>query len=351
MNRKTLRFFLAGAGGLLLLFFFLIFRSKGTPAVFQKSWLRFDTVVNLTAYGKKAGPSLTPKIERELRKDQDLFGPSSPVLKQIAEDAGKRWTPVPESFFSLVEASLPYSRLSGGLFDLTIAPLVRLWGIGYGGNRVPSEREIREALKKIRYQDILLDRKNRRIRLKNPGMSIEPGSVSKGFITVRLLKLLRKEGISSALLDLGGNVYVLGHKPDGSEWRVGIQDPFRPRGQALGVLEASDTSVITSGVYERFILVNGKKYHHILDPRTGFPEDNNLMSVTVVTPDPVQGDALSTLFFLTGISETRRLLREHFPGLSVFFVTKDKKIYGLGPSVKKFTLLNSSFKMIDQNIS
>ena len=176
--------------------------------------------------------------------------------------------------YSVIEKAVQYSKLTDGALDATIEPIVKLWGIGTDKERVPSKNEIEEKLKLVNYKDIILDNKNSTVQLKRTGQAIDLGAIAKGYTADEIKKVLLDNKISSALINLGGNVFAVGNKTDGTSWNIGIQNPLDTRGQYLGTISVTDKSVVTSGNYERFFIVDGKRYHHIFDPKTGYPSEN-----------------------------------------------------------------------------
>jgi thiamine biosynthesis lipoprotein len=152
--------------------------------------------------------------------------------------------------------------------------------------------------------------------------------------------------VKSAIIDLGGNVFALGNRPDGKLWKIGIQDPFEQRGQIIGSIEVKDKSIVTSGIYERFIEKDGKKYHHILNPFNGYPFDNELAGVTIVSDKSIDGDALSTTVFSKGLKGGMEFI-EKIQGTEAIFVTKDKEVYITSGLKNNFKITKEEFKIID----
>ena len=179
--------------------------------------------------------------------------------------------------------------------------------------------------------------------LPEKGMALDLGGIAKGYAGDAVAAELRKNGIKHAIADLGGNLFVIGGKPDGTDWNVGIQTPFKPRGEYFGILCVSDKAVVTSGIYERYFEENGKTYHHIMDTKTGYPIDNELFSVTVVNDSSMAADALAKAFTM-GLTDGMKFI-ESTKGAEAIFVTKDKKVY-LTPGLKgKFKITDSNYKL------
>jgi thiamine biosynthesis lipoprotein len=177
-------------------------------------------------------------------------------------------------------------------------------------------------------------------------MRLDFGGIAKGFAADAVADMLRERSIAGALVDLGGNILAFGSKPDGSLWRIGIQNPFDSRGAVVGVLTVSASAVVTSGVYERYSELQGVRYHHILDPFTGYPSDNGLASVTIVTDDAMAADALSTGVFVLGLLRGSKLVEE-LPGVEAVFVTDEREIFLTSGLTAAFELRDGSFRVAD----
>lgn len=213
-----------------------------------------------------------------------------------------------------VGLALQYGEMTDGALDITIEPLSSAWNFGTA-SEVPEHERLEEALKLVDYRRVEL----REGRIELNGARLDLGAVAKGYIADRIKEYLIGEGVDSALIYLGGNVLCIGEKPDGGDFRIGIQRPFGEANDVMRVLNVSDLSVVTSGVYERFFYENDKLYHHILDPATGFPCDNGLLSVTVIAEDSVLCDALSTACFVMGQDRAKRLV-DGLEGVYAVFV-------------------------------
>ncbi len=221
----------------------------------------------------------------------------------------------------LLSDCLWYSSLTDGAFDVTIYPIGRLWGFTTPSYRVPEEGEISDALYKVGYRKVKFDHDN---VLLEDGMMLDFGAVAKGYASEILKEKLIQNGVSDAVISLGGNVVTLGSK-SGEKWRVAIQDPSDTKGY-VGVLLTTDAAVVTSGCYQRNFSLDGVLYHHILDPKTGYPAQNQLVSVTVIGTDAEAADALSTAFFVMGYEASAQFLKQH-PELSAIFVTSENEVF------------------------
>ncbi|MGI6161105.1 MAG: FAD:protein FMN transferase [Christensenellales bacterium] len=231
----------------------------------------------------------------------------------------------------LIAAAIEYSDISGGAFDISIAPVSTLWEFGES-ERMPTKDELLAALPFVGYKGISID--GNTVTL-GEGMSVELGGIAKGYIADRISDFLKENGVKNALIDLGGNIYAVGSRPSGGEWRIAIRQPFKNRDEGMGVLRVRDKSIVTSGVYERFFERDGELYHHLIDPKTGMPAANGVQSVTVVSDKSVDGDALSTAFFVLG-AEKGLALAESIEGVEALFILDDGSIVkssGIGTEI------------------
>ena len=245
----------------------------------------------------------------------------------------------------VIKTALDFGRLSGGLFDITIAPVVGLWGFETKEAGVPGPDELKAALPLVDYRRVkVFD--DCRVAL-GAGQSMDLGGIAKGYASDEVARVLREAGVDRALINLGGNILALGKKKDGSPWKLGIQDPLQHTGATVGYLEVSGGAVVTSGVYERFFIRDGKKYHHILDPNTGFPVDNNLAGVSISSPSGLDADALSTVLFLMGVDKGCGLLKS-FPDCGAVFVLKNKHIITCGTASASFRKTSQDYMVAEQ---
>ena len=225
---------------------------------------------------------------------------------------------------SLIRTGLSYSERSGGAFDLTIGSCSSLWDFTSETPVVPDPSALAEALTHVGFQKVSLD--GNRISFSDNGTILDLGAIAKGYIADRLKDFLLEQGVTSATISLGGNILCVGAKPDGSAFKIGIQKPFDEPGQPLLIAEVNDWSVVTSGVYERCFEQDGVFYHHILDPSTGYPCDNGLLSVTILSPASVDGDALSTTCFSLGLDRGMTLI-DSLENTYAVFITDDYEIH------------------------
>lgn len=224
----------------------------------------------------------------------------------------------------LIQKSLDYASLSQGAFDPSIGAVSSLWDFTAEEPVVPDDEDIRKNLPLVNYENISLD--GQEISFDVSDMQLDLGAIAKGYIADRIKDYLLEQDVHSATINLGGNVLCIGTKPDGSPFRVGIQKPFADRNSYLTVVEIEDRSVVTSGCYERYFEADGNFYHHILNPSTGYPYDNDLVSVTILSDLSVDGDGLSTSCYALGLENGMELI-ESIPDTEALFVTKDEELH------------------------
>jgi thiamine biosynthesis lipoprotein len=278
------------------------------------------------------------KIFERLREIDGIFSvnKAGTVFDSINREAGIRPVKAPDEALRVLGRALYFAELSGGKFDPTIGPLVKLWGIGLGGESVPPQDEIDRALSLVNWRDVVLDGENGTVFLKKKGMMLDLGGIVKGYAADEALAIVIASGAGGVLIDLGGNIITYGEKSGvqaGKPWRIGVQDPLKERGEFTGVLETAGGAVVTSGNYERFFEQDGVRYHHILSTETGYPVENGILSVTVTQNVPnrngvggaLGADALSTTLFALGLDDGLSLI-DKIDGAGAIFVLKDGHI-------------------------
>ena len=247
-------------------------------------------------------------------------------LMEVNHQAGIAPVQVHPDLFELIALGTLHSQAKNSHLNIAIGPLVQTWRIGFSDARRPAPEEIEQALLKIDPQQIQLDQENYTVFLKRPGMKIDLGALAKGYSADLIATYLRGKGIKDALIDLGGNILTVGQHPVKRQpWRIGIQNPVEKRGNHLLVLSVKDKSVVTSGIYERHLEVDGQSFHHIFDSATGYPVETDLASITIISDRSVDGEIWSTRLF--GDSPTSILNTvESLPGIETLLVSQSGKI-------------------------
>ena len=282
-----------------------------------------DTAITLKVYGSKRVVVLK-KLEDKINELDEMLstGKETSEVSRLNRSGEAVLSP---TVANLVKRSLGIYKKTDGLFDITIYPLMELWGFPTKNYKVPSEKEIEEKLKLVGSDKIDFNEETRKISFKNKGMEIDFGGIGKGYITDELVKILTDEKVESAIINLGGNVFGFRKKPDGSLWNIAIRDPNEPD-KYMAAIRLEDSAVITSGGYERYFEENGIIYHHILDPRTGKPSDSGLKSVSIISKDGTLADALSTSLFIMGEEKAVKYWKENGSNFDILLMTKDNRL-------------------------
>lgn len=284
------------------------------------------TEITYCVFGEKAEDALRAVEDEAVQLENILscFVPESDISR-INRGAGLRCERVSPATFEVLAAAVQFSRQCHGLFDITIGPLVRLWDYK-SSTDIPGEARMKQLLPLVGYKNLLLAPRAKTAGLRKEGQSLDLGGIGKGYASDRFMETFRSFGIPSAFCNIGGGVAVLGRKPDGGLWSVGIRHPRQEHG-LIGAVAVADKAVVTSGDYQRyFIDREGKRRHHILDPRTGFPAESGLISATVVADSATAADALSTILFIAGMEKGLGIL-QHFPGAGAILVNTDLQVY------------------------
>ncbi len=310
----------------------------------SESFFAMDTYMTFTAYGTDAEPAILAAEDkiRELEELWSVTDKNSDVYA-VNHSSGQTVT-VDWKTAELLSYALDMAEETNGALEPTIYPVLTAWGFTTGENRVPAETELAELLEKVGYDKVELN--NDQIQME-PGGMIDLGAVGKGYAGDEAAQILRERGITAALLDIGGNIQAIGTKPDGSDWRVGLKDPFS--GGVLGIIQVSDVAVVTSGNYERFFIgEDGKVYGHIIDPATGHPVENGIASVSVIASEGKLCDALSTALFVMGLENAQDYWRQH-RNYEMILIMEDGDIY-LTEGIRDSFSLNSEYRNMKINV-
>ncbi|HFR3747146.1 TPA: FAD:protein FMN transferase [Streptococcus suis] len=316
-----------------------------TPLTRSESLLH--TVVQLSIYHEDQEEVMDEAVsyikEMESLLSTNLEGAD---IYHINQAAGKEPVVVDERTFEVLETAIEMGKESDGLFDVSIGAVSNLWKIGDPDARKPSDEEIKAALPFIDYKKIQLDKEKKTVFIEE-GMTLELGAISKGYIADKVRELFASKAITTAIINLGGNVVVMGDSPSSQDgWNVGVQDPDEVRGATVGSVPGTHDSVVTSGIYERYVEVDGVKYHHILDPKTGYPVENDISGVTVFSQSSMQGDALSTTLFLLGVEKGLDFINQQ-EGVEAVFIDKDQGVHVSDGLKDSFELSNEEYHLVD----
>lgn len=257
-------------------------------------------------------------------KYENMFSrtiPDSDISK--INNANGEFVEVSDETIELLEYGLKYCELSHGAFDITIGALSDIWNFKENTGVLPDDNSLQTALNTVGYENIVID--GNKVALTNPDTKIDLGGIAKGYIADKMKEYLVEQGVTSAIINLGGNVLLVGNKTDGSKFKIGVQKPFDETGTAIATVDIDDCSLVSSGVYERYFELDNQIYHHILDTETGYPIENGLYGVTIISESSVDGDALSTTVFALGLEDGMALI-ESLENTEAIFITDEMEI-------------------------
>lgn len=285
------------------------------------------TKISLSIKGEET-ELLAEKAEEMLIRYNEIFSANSDhsQLGMIKKMAGIAPQKVDEELYELIKTGKKHSLNENSFLNIAIGPLIKLWRIGFTEAHVPDKESIEKVLELLNPELIQLDEENKTVFLQKKGMEIDLGAIAKGYFADKVMEFFKDHGAFSAMVDMGGNVLVHGDSPsDGSDWNVGIQNPFLPRGNAAALVKIRNQSVVTSGIYERVLEKEGSKYHHIFNSKTGYPMESNIASLTVVADRSLDCDIYTTeLFGLDAVSIIRKM--NNMKDLGAVVITLDGKL-------------------------
>lgn len=299
-------------------------KNQANKDYIERQGFALNTSISVRIYGTQDEEILTECLL--MCNEYDNLLSRTQEGSEIYELNEKREADVSRETLELIEQGLYYSELSDGAFDITIEPISSLWDFTSGENVLPDAQKIKENLQYVNYKDVAIE--GNHVSLKH-GMGIDLGAIAKGYIADRLKDYLLEQDVESAIINLGGNVLCVGTKPSGDSFVVGVRNP-REEGSVIVEVESNNQSVVTSGDYERYIEVDGKRYCHILDPKTGYSCESGLASVTIVSDTSVQGDGLSTTCFALGLKDGMKLINSIDNVEAVFIDTDGNITYSNG---------------------
>ena len=313
-----------------------------------------DTTMTLIAYGKNRDKGIAAAESVILSMDAMLDPEREGSTVWTINHANGENVVVPGQVADMLSAAKKVYQQSGGALDLTVYPLLKLWGFIDSKYYVPYDSEILDQLSRVCFDKVVLTSfpSSGTYTVSMPSYGeMSFGAVAKGCAADKAIAAMRAAGVTSGLVSLGGNVQTLGLKPDGSQWRVGIDDPNNPGSNYIGVLSVGEAAIVTSGSYQRFFkdLTTGNTYHHILKPQSGYPVSNNLVSVTIICKDGTMADCLSTAMFVLGEVQSLNYWRSYGKtdggGFDMILVTKDNRVICTKGLIEDFTLVNEGYTL------
>lgn len=313
--------------------------------VYSYSAVQMGSPVLLKLFENNA--ALAQQVFRLIAQQENLFTVNrvQSEVMAINHAAGERPVTVSPAVFNLIQVAHTVSTLPDSAFNFAIGPIVKRWKIGFQGNSVPAAADITALLPLTNPHQVVLDAAAQSVYLPQRGMEIDLGAIAKGYIADRVQQWLRQQGVTQALINLGGNVQTLGappHEPQG--WQIGLKKPFADDNALLGVIEVWEKSVVTSGIYERYFEQQGRCWHHIFDPRTGYPLDNELLSVTVISDRSLDGDIYTTLLYGMGTEQGLNWIASQ-SDIDAIFVTRDRQIVCSSPRHYRFRPADTTWKL------
>jgi len=278
-----------------------------------------DTVMTFTVIHED-GDELIIDAEQEIRRLENLLSITleNSEISRLNAAAGKEAVEVSKDTWILLEAGKNFGAGTGGAFDIAISPVVKAWGFTEAEHHVPTQAELDALLPLTDPDDVILDKMT--VFLQKEGMAVDLGGITKGYASDEVASMLKGKGVESAIFSLGGNVYGIGTKPNGEKWEVALANPMDVD-DYCGLISIEDQAVVTSGGYQRYFEANGKKYHHIIDPATGYPAESGLLSVTIICESGTEADVLSTALFVMGLEDALEYWQE-YGGFEAIFITE-----------------------------
>lgn len=297
---------------------------KSEQQLFEKNFIYFDTVINLQFYADENGTELMDHCVEMCSEYENTFSRTLETSELYAINHRTENTlTVSDDVAELISVGLQYYSVSNGKFDITVAPLSDLWDFKSEDATVPDQEDITKALKKVGADQISLS--GNTLTFSSDDAMIDLGALVKGFAADHLKEYLTENGVTSGLLNLGGNVLTIGSRPDGSAWSIGIQKPFDETEPIADVVKVKDKTVVSSGIYERYFKQDGVIYHHILDPDTGYPIQNDLWGVSIICDSSLTGDALSTTCMTLGYEKASEVI-DSLENVDAEFILTDCKL-------------------------
>lgn len=286
----------------------------------SKDFFAMDTYMTVTAYGENGSDAVEEAEKRVYELDSLLNAENKESEIYLLNERGT--ATLSDDTASVLQSALDYCKLTDGAFNPAMHPIMRLWGFTSGKYNVPTEESIKATLKLTKANEVSLKENKAKFNLN--GLEVDLGGIAKGYTSSQIMRIFKDSGVTSGMVNLGGNVQTFGLKPDGSEWNVAIEHPDSE--DYLGILKTHDKAVITSGGYERNFEKNGRTYHHIIDPTTGYPAESGLVSVTVVAENGTLADALSTSLFVMGERKAEEFWRNNRDDFDIILYADDDRV-------------------------
>lgn len=316
---------------------------------YERTEFLLGTVANMRVFNEDGEEAMDKAFDRVIELDErfSTYNPDSEV-SEVNRQAGIEPVEVTDEVFFVMERALHFAEQSGGSFDPTIGAVTTLWGIGQEDAAVPDPDELAAAVEVVDYQMVELDEENQTIYLKEEGMVLDLGAIAKGYITDEAARVLVEEGVDTAIVDLGGDIVVVGNSTRGLEdpWNVGIQNPYGNRGDIIGMVPVSDRAIVTSGIYERLVRDGDDEYHHLMNPETGFPFENNISGISIIADNATDADAIANIAFSLGVEEGLDYING-LEGVEVIYTTNEFEVFASDGIADDVEINNNDFEMMN----
>ena len=345
INKNILKSILIG---MFFLFFMLLFgcSEEDDYQLVQQSKFALGTYTQVTVYApnEEDGKIIINEVFRRVKEIENLMSSNiqDSDTSKLNAQAGESAVTIHPETFEMLQLAKEYKRLTGGTFNIGIGALINLWDIGGDNQRVPDESEINALLDHFDLDELTLIEDSYEAKIEDPKMLVDLGGIAKGYAVDEAIRIIEEHGIEHAIVDFGGDVYVLGSNPDGNEWRIGISSPEIGGSGVVGRIFSSDMSVVSSGDYERYFIEKEQLYHHILNPSTGYPTDNQLSSVTIISNTALEGDILSTAIFVMGLEDGLSFV-DSLNDIEAILITDSKEIYVTSGVIDLFEIMDEEF--------
>ena len=315
-----------------------------------KNIFALNTYITLTAYGGKDVPAILDRAGERIEEIENLMSTKIDTsdVALINKNAGIEPVTVSEETFFVIERALWYSEITNGAFDITIYPIVKLWDITGDNPRLPSHQEIGQLLPLVDYKNVILDKEAMTVFLLEKDMGIDLGGIAKGYAADEVGRILREAKVEHALINLGGDIVAVGDKVDNNPWHIGVRNPRGTASEYIAVAKVSNEAIVSSGDYERFLEdefeKTGERYHHIFDPKTGYPARSGIIATTVLTEHSIDADALATCLFILGKDRGLEII-EKVDGARGLCIDETKGIYSSFSMDNTLEIIDEEYKI------
>jgi len=311
----------------------------------QQSTFALGTYNQVTVYAPdEEGQGIINEVFTRVEEIETIMSSNieNSDISKLNNQAGESTVILNPETFHMLQLAKEYNEITEGTFNIGIGALISLWDIGGDDQKVPEGSQIDAILDHFNMDQLILNEESYEAKIKDPKMIVDLGGIAKGYAVDEAIRIIKEHGVDHAIVDFGGDVYVLGDNPDGNEWRIGISTPEVGGSGVMGRLFSSDMSIVSSGDYERYFIEEGQLYHHILDPSTGYPADNHLSSVTIISDTALEGDILATAVFVMGLEEGLNFVNS-LDDIEAILITDHKKVHVTSGVTDLFEIMDEEY--------